>query len=409
MNTTPHSAEEPTAPRIVVIGGGYAGTLAANRLGAAVRAGAAQVNLVNPRPLFVHRIRLHQWATGTGVADAEYGTVLADDVRLVVDTATRIDVAAGRVELASGESLPYDQLIYAVGSTGRAPVTIDGVAEHGFVFGDWEVAQELRGHLATTAPASPTTVIGGGFTGIELAAELAEAGRTVRLVCRGPLAPAFGTRARRIARRTLRRLGVEIIEDHRVAAVAADTVTVVGPDGRMQTLPSVTSIVAAGFGVPELAAVSGLRTDPIGRLLADETLTSIDDPRIVGAGDAVAPSGVPFRMSCQAATQLGPHAADTVLARLRGEAPAPVSVAFVGQCTSLGRHGTVIQGTHRDDTPARVVISGRTGAALKELVCRSVIWSLRMEKRRPGSSPSVGGQERVLEVPAGSTASEGII
>ena len=69
MNTTPHSAEEPTAPRIVVIGGGYAGTLAANRLGAAVRAGAAQVSLVNPRPHFVHRIRLHQWATGTGAAD----------------------------------------------------------------------------------------------------------------------------------------------------------------------------------------------------------------------------------------------------------------------------------------------------------------------------------------------------
>ena len=50
------------------------------------------------------------------------------------------------------------------------------------------------------------------------------------------------------------------------------------------------TIWTAGFGVPGLAAASGLRTDALGRLLTDETLTSVDDPRIVAAGDCAAPS-----------------------------------------------------------------------------------------------------------------------
>lgn len=41
------------------------------------------------------------------------------------------------------------------------------------------------------------------------------------------------------------------------------------------------AIWAAGFGVPDLAARSGLSTDEAGRLRTDETLTSVDDDRIV--------------------------------------------------------------------------------------------------------------------------------
>ncbi|MDT5398273.1 MAG: hypothetical protein QOK33_1504, partial [Mycobacterium sp.] len=63
---------------------------------------------------------------------------------------------------------------------------------------------------------------------------------------------------------------------------------VVFADGAVR--PSAVTVWTAGFGVPELAARSGLRTDPLGRLLTDETLTSVDDDRIVGAGDAVVTS-----------------------------------------------------------------------------------------------------------------------
>jgi NADH dehydrogenase FAD-containing subunit len=77
---------------VVVIGGGYAGVMAANRL---TRHDGVTVTLIKPRPAFVHRIRLHQRVGGTGDAFVGYREVLADRVRLVVDTAGRVD-AAGR-------------------------------------------------------------------------------------------------------------------------------------------------------------------------------------------------------------------------------------------------------------------------------------------------------------------------
>src|ERR1700712_3602211 len=99
---------------IVVIGGGYAGTLAANHL--RLNADTVDITVVNPRPVFVERIRLHQLAAGSGTAAVDYGSVLGKGVRLLVDNAERIDTAAGMVELTSGAVLDYDYLIYAVGS-----------------------------------------------------------------------------------------------------------------------------------------------------------------------------------------------------------------------------------------------------------------------------------------------------
>ena len=137
--------------------------------------------------------------------------------------------------------------------------------------------------------------------------------------------------------------------------------------------------------MPDLAARSGLRTDALGRLLTDETLTSVDEVRIVAAGDSAAPSDLPFRMSCQAAVQLGPQAAETVLSRMAGERPAPVDVGFFGQCISLGRRAGIFQFAHRNDTAKGLYLGGRPGAKLKELICRSIVWQLAYEARNPGS------------------------
>jgi NADPH-dependent 2,4-dienoyl-CoA reductase/sulfur reductase-like enzyme len=105
---------QATAHRVVVVGGGYAGTLAANRLH---KRDDVDVTLLNPRPMFVDRIRLHQFVAGSGEATADYSSLLAEGIDLVVDSATRIDTAARTVRLASGRDLDYDYLIYAVGST----------------------------------------------------------------------------------------------------------------------------------------------------------------------------------------------------------------------------------------------------------------------------------------------------
>ena len=142
----------------------------------------------------------------------------------------------------------------------------------------------------------------------------------------------------------------------------------------------------AGFGVPDLATNSGLRTDTAGRLLTDETLTSVGDHRIVAAGDCASPSGVPLRMSCQMAGPLGMRAADTVLSRVAGTPPAVIDQASFGACISLGRRSGIVQLAHKDDRTVNLSFTGRFVAPIKEAVCKSTLWSLRREARKPGSA-----------------------
>nr|WP_165588737.1 FAD-dependent oxidoreductase [Mycolicibacterium komanii]CRL76472.1 dehydrogenase [Mycolicibacterium komanii] len=360
---------------VVVIGGGYAGVMAANRL-----APHARVTLVNPRAEFVERIRLHQLVAGNDDAVADYAAVLSPTVRLVVDGASRIDAATRTVTLTSGTSLPYDYLVYAVGSTGDVPAAVPGAAEFAYPLSELEQAKRLTARMADVPTSALVVVVGGGLTGIETATELAEAGRPVTLVT-DVLGPSLAASGRRSIAKRLAKLGVDVIEGSAVAEVRADRVVVA--DGR--EVPSAVTVWTAGFGVPGLAAASGLATDALGRLLTDETLTSVGDVHIVGAGDAASPSNQPWRMSCQAALPLGAQAANTVLARLAGEDPAAVNHAMAGQCISLGRKAGIFQFADVDDTPRRWYIGGRTGALIKEQVCRYTLKWIRGEADKPGS------------------------
>ena len=379
--------------RVVIIGGGYAGTLAANHL--RLRPDI-DITLVNPRPVFVERIRLHQLVADSGTATVDYGTLLGDGIRLVVESADRIDTADRRVQLTSGAALNYDYLLCAVGSTGAMPA-VRGAAEFAYSVADLESAQRLRYALADLRPDAPVAVVGGGLTGIETASELAQRGRPVTLVCGGVLGPSLSTRGRRSVGKRLRKLGVNVLESLAVSEVRWNAVVL--SDGAV--LPSAATVWTAGFGVPDLATRSGLRTDALGRLLTDETLTSIDDERVVAAGDAAAPSGHPLRMSCQAAGPLGAQAASTVLSHIAGNTPAPVNQAFVGQCISLGRsHGT-IQLARTDDTPVNVVVGGRSAASIKEAICKGTLWAIRREAAKPGSYIWLKGGKRSAQLAAG--------
>ena len=364
---------------VLVIGGGYAGVMAANRL---TRNDDVTVTLVNPRPTFVERIRLHQLVGGSHPAVVEYRDVLAEGVRLVVDSVTRIDAAGRGVTLASGATVGYDYLVYAVGS-GSADPGVPGAAEFAHPIATLEDALRLRPLVEAASATAPVTIVGAGPTGIETAAELAEQGRTVTLVCGGVLGPYLHPKGRRAVAGRMARLGVTVIEGPgaKVTAVTADAVQLA--DGR--TLPSALTVWTAGFGIPDLAVRSGLTTDVLGRLLTDETLTSVDDERIVAAGDSAAPSDLPLRMSCQAAIPLGARAADTVLSRIAGELPANLNQTFAGQCISLGRDAGIFQFAHRYDVAVGLHIAGRLGAKVKEFVCTGIVKHLAGEADKPGS------------------------
>ncbi|MGX1808474.1 NAD(P)/FAD-dependent oxidoreductase [Nocardia sp. NPDC055321] len=384
--------------KVVVIGGGYAGIVAANRLG---RRADVAVTVVNARSTFVERLRLHQLVAGSGTATADYGPLLGENVRLVVDNAERIDTASRTVRLASGRTLDYDYVIYAVGSTAAVPDSIPGAAEFAYPLAELENAERLRARLAEVPADAPITVVGGGLTGIETAAELTEQGRRVTLVCGGRLAPGFSERGRRALAHWLARCDVRVIEEVRVTTVQAGRVLLADDS----EVPGAVVIWTAGFGVPDLAARSGLRTDGLGRLLTDETLTSIDDDRVLAAGDAAAPSNQPLRMSCQAAGPLGAQAAETILSRIAGKRPAALDMAFLGANVSLGRGAAVVQFTHKDDSPNRIVVRGRLAASIKEIATRGTLWGLRAEARRPGSLVWAKGGPRpetaVLDTSAG--------
>jgi NADH dehydrogenase len=371
---------EPST-HVVIVGGGYAGALAANHLR---QRQDIEITLVNNRPVFVERIRLHQLAADTGAATADFDTLLGDGIRLVVDTVARIEATGRRVLLVSGAELTYDYLIYAVGSTGATSAALSrvpGAAEFAYSIADLEGAQRLRYALADLPTVAPITVVGGGLTGIETASELAEQGRPVTLLCGGTLGPSLSRRGRRSVAKQLHGLGVTVLESVGASEVRCDALVL--SDGAL--LSSGATVWTAGFGVPDLASRSGLSTDSLGRLLTDETLTSVDDERVVAAGDAAAPSGHPLRMSCQAAGPLGAQAANTVLGRIAGKTPAPVNQAFVGQCISLGRARGTLQFARTDDTPVNVALGGRSAATIKEAICKGTLWGIRHEAAKPGS------------------------
>lgn len=366
-----------SSTKVVVIGGGYAGVLAANRLSQRTD---IDLTLVNPRPQFVERIRLHQLVAGNDDAVADYSTLLTDRAKLVVDSAERIDADAKTVHLATGATLDYDYLLYAVGSTAPVPASVPGAREFAYPLGELEAAQRLTARLADLPLEAPIVVVGGGLTGIEAASEWAEAGRTVTLVT-GALGPSLATGGRRSVARRLKNLGVTVRDNATVTRVDPDRVTL--RDGT--ELPSAATVWTAGFGVPTLAADSGLRVDRLGRLLTDETLTSVDQPSIIAAGDAASPSGVPLRMSCQLAMPLASHAADTLLARLDGKEPKTLNPASVGQCISLGRHAGTIQMSHFNDEALPMHIGGHLAATIKESVCKGTLSFLAKEAHKPGS------------------------
>lgn len=105
---------------VLVIGAGYAGVTAANRIAAAQ---AGEVTVLDPRDEFVERIRLHRLAAGSGAATVPLRRVL--DPRARTRPARVTAIGDGAVTLDGGDLLRFDRLVYAVGS-GGGPAPGDG-------------------------------------------------------------------------------------------------------------------------------------------------------------------------------------------------------------------------------------------------------------------------------------------
>jgi NADH dehydrogenase FAD-containing subunit len=386
-----NAAGAAMSTEVVVLGAGYAGLIATNRfLGSLTEEERATVHLtvVNPREDFVERIRLHQLAAGSRTTvTGPLTTLLHPDARLVRGTATRIcpDRQTVQVDTDSGPIvLPWTWLVYAVGSVGAA--AIPGAREHAFLIGDLQDAKDAVAAVKAAGDRPRILVVGGGFTGVETASEFGEQhpSADVTLVCASLVVEGMRSAARAAITHRLRQLRVRLIENMAVLEVENGKAHLA--DGQIIAFDA--CLVATAFDVPDLAASSGLQVDQRGRLLVDETLRSVGDPKILGAGDAVAVAGAigpRLRMACSVALPMGGHVARVLLGTLRSEPPAPFSMGYSAQCISLGRRRGYIQLVNADDSPRRLHIGGAIGAKIKEAVCRRVVEAPVSESEHPGA------------------------
>ncbi|MFI5487344.1 NAD(P)/FAD-dependent oxidoreductase [Micromonospora echinaurantiaca] len=367
--------------RIVVIGAGYTGLLAA--LGVARRArGRVTVTLVNPWERFTERLRMHQLATGQQLAEHRIPDLLTGTgIAFVQGWATGVDTAARTVRVSGSDgavALDYDTLVYAIGST-TDTARVPG-AEHAFTLNSPMDARRMAAHLAA-AGRSTFLVCGGGLTGIEAAAEIAESypDVTVTLLTRGEPGAMMGVRARGYLRASLDRLGVIVRAGVEIARVLPAGVELAGGE----VVPADGTLWTTGVRVAPLATQAGIATDDTGRIVTDATLRSVSHPEIYAVGDAAAVRqayGV-IHGTCQSGLPTAAHVAGNIAREVRGRALRPFRFGYLHQPVSLGRRDAVIQFTYPDDTPRRWLLTGRAAVLYKETVSSSPITTYGLAKR----------------------------
>jgi len=378
MNTTP--------AHVIVIGGGYAGTLAAVRLAGRGK-DRVRVTLLSGDGVLTQRLRLHQVAAGQRVAAPDLDRLTGPRVTVVRGWATGLDTARGRVRYAGERgsgALPYDRVVLATGSlvdTGPVP----GAGRYAHTLSGPAAARRLHEAFRALPPGAALTVAGGGLTGIEAVTELAAArpDLRVRLVTSGPLGDWMAPAGRTYLTGALRRRGIEVIDGATVTAVEADRLLAGGT-----AIPHDLAVWCGGFTCPPLAADAGLATDARGAAVTDAALRSVSHPEICAVGDAGAPplpGGTGYQMTCQAGVPAAAHAADVIDAERRGRTPEPFDFGYIHRPLSLGRGDGLIQFMRRDDTPRDRVLTGRAAAAYKEIVSASPIPGIRAERYLPGA------------------------
>jgi NADH dehydrogenase FAD-containing subunit len=385
---------------VVILGGGYAGLVAAARLGEGAGPEAV-VTLVDARPEFTQRVRLHELLAGRRVRSFAYAPLLARrGLRFVQGCAEYLDPDLGRLIVRSPEGvreeLPYDHLVLALGS--RTSTQLPGVHEYALGLDDPERIRRAGAALPSLAAAGGRVlVVGSGLSGIETAAELAERYPGLRVILAGNqrLGAGFSAAGAAHFRQRLTSLRVELLEEVRVAGLEPGNACLA--DG--QRLPFDLCVWTAGFTAPSLARDAGLGVDPEGRVRVDPMLRSESHPHLYAVGDAALArvDGHPLRMACATAMPMGGHTGVNLCRELRGEAPLPFQFGFALRCVSLGRKEALVQFVNGDDTPREEIWTGRRARWMKEFICRATYqlpqWELKLGRTLYHGPRSPEGEE----------------
>jgi NADH dehydrogenase len=355
-------------PHVVIIGGGFGGLWAAK----ALKHAPVRVTLVDRHNHHVFQPLLYQVATaalspGDIASPIRWILRRQRNTRVLLADARNIDTTARRVDLDHGESLSYDYLIVAAGSSSsyfghddwktNAPSlkTLDDALQiRGRMLLAYEIAEreenpELRKMLLTFV------IVGGGPTGVEMAGAIAEIARQtlsdefrsirtdqarVLLIEAGPsVLPAFPEHLRQAARRSLTKLGVEVREKTTVTKVE---------EGRVwlgsERIDAGTVMWAAGVTASPLGQSLGVPTDKAGRVLVQADLSIPGHPEVFVVGDLAGlkdAGGQQYPGVAQVAMQQANAAAGAIVRTLRGQPRKPFRYRNLGNMATIGRNAAV--------------------------------------------------------------------
>ncbi len=370
---------------IVIVGGGAGGLELACKLGR--KLGPSKVMLVDTRLYHIWKPSLHEVAAGTLDIHQEglsYQMLAHDNgFTFVYGPMTALDAGArritvGAVKASDGEDvlherrIEYGSLVMAVGSTSNY-FGVPGAREHTISLNATEdaerfrlrllrlmaVAEQVREERPDATAALDVVIIGGGATGVELAAELREASgvyatygfsrlqvkRDVRITLLEGAPRILAPLPERVSAAALKLLGergINVVTDCRVTQIDPDKVL----DNAGNVYPANLVVWAAGIRAPEFLATLGLPTNKGGQIEVDANLRVKGVPGVYALGDCAAcidESGKPVPPRAQAAHQQADYLRKQFL-RLAAGKPfdeKPYRYRDYGSLVSLGKTTSV--------------------------------------------------------------------
>ena len=357
-----------TRPRVVILGGGFAGIRAAEKLGGM----PVDVTLVDRKNHHTFQPLLYQVALAVlspGDIAQPIRSIVRDkkNIEVLMDEAVGFDLAQQRVELKSSTHLQYDYLILATGSTHSyfghedwaklAPglKTVEDATEiRRRVLLAFELAERQMVETGSH-PALNFVIIGGGPTGVELAGAISDIAKLYMakdfrhidpskaqvLILEGSpkILGAYPEDLQQSARKQLQELGVMIRTGAHVTDVQPGYVMI--DDERID---AVVTLWAAGVQASPLGHMLGVATDKKGCVLVDAHLNPPGHPEIFVCGDLahVEENGKQVPGVAQPAMQMGVYAAERISHLMKGDAAKkPFHYFDKGDMATIGRKAAV--------------------------------------------------------------------
>ncbi len=345
--------------RICILGGGFGGLYTALRLSQLPwePLQKPEIVLVDQRDRFVFLPLLYELLTGelqTWEVAPPFSELLATTgIQFRQTAVTGIDPEAQRVYLADEQVLPYDRLVLALG--GETPLTMaPGTAEHAIAFRSIDDAYRLQERLrvleASPADRIRVAVVGGGYSGVELACKLADRlgdrGRVRLVELSDQILRTSPEYNRETATKALEKRGVWVDLETKVESIGAETITL-EYKGNVDTLPVDVVMWTVGTQVPEVVKALPLKHNERGQLVVGPTLQVVDRPDIFALGDLADcrdAEGQLVPANAQVAFQQADYAGWNIWASLSDRPLLPFRYQHLGEMLALGNTEATLAG-----------------------------------------------------------------